>query len=183
MTLDEASEWFSTACKFCVNVKKWTEIMCWKLMRNNSLLTTCGKDTHLPLSDCVTVSWTVSKKYTFLCQITQFNKLLETGFNCILHLCSQWTWCVLHDTTYQTAFSEGLSSSIDAILQQNNLVCDRLPYPYWFFQAPLQDPDANRTNNHLHLNVGCLSKGQKTHFLELKSSPRKFLPHGKRLKL
>lgn len=50
MTPDEASDGFRTACKFCVNVGKLTEIVCKNLMRINLLSAKWGKDTHLGLS-------------------------------------------------------------------------------------------------------------------------------------
>jgi len=87
-------------------------------------------------------------KNMFLCQMTQFHRLLETAFNRILYLRSQ---CY--------TLSEGLSSFVDAIIQQNNLICHRLSYPQWFFQPSLQDLDVNHTNNNQHLKYRLAEQG------------------------
>lgn len=80
MTLDEASEEFRKVCKFCVNVGKFTEIMCRNLMRINSLSATWEKDTGV----------LVSEKNAFLYKMTRFPKIsLETVFICIFYLCLQ----------------------------------------------------------------------------------------------
>ena len=67
-----------------------------------------------------------------------------------------FTWHYISDSILLYTIRKAVF--MDAIIEQRNLICDRLPYSYCFFQACLQDLDTNYTNNHLHLNIGRLSK-------------------------